>query len=66
MSELRLSYNSNPPTLANLLSREEQQVLALKLAQVMNSGHGEVKVKIRNNRIMFIDVTMGVKLKGSS
>ena len=48
--------------LADLLSREQQQVLAQKLYELKQIGFGELTIVIRNGDIRFIQVKSSVEL----
>ena len=48
--------------LADLLNREQQQVLAQKLHELKQIGFGELTIVIRNGDIRFIQVKSSVEL----
>jgi hypothetical protein len=44
------------PSLTDLLTQEQQTMLAEKLAQVIESGYGELTVTVQNSHVRFIRV----------
>ena len=51
-----MSADQNPPALVDLLTREQQQVLAEKLAEVLRDGYGHVTITVANGHVRFGEV----------
>jgi len=51
-----LSIGQNPPALVDLLTREQQQVLADRLAVVLEEGYGEVTITVHRGHVKFVRI----------
>jgi len=54
--------SKSPPALVDLLTREEQQVLATKVAEALKDGFGDITIKVQNHVVRFIEGGTSVDL----
>ncbi len=54
--------SKSPRALVDLLTREQQQVLAEKLSEVITDGYGKVTIIVRNGHVRFGEVASSYDL----